>query len=282
MFTDEALALLQRTAVKASEVEVLEAGDIPTLITRDRDTALVSIEHLYHKRSRYRGRFVTNTLAELLAYIAARQGEPLPFGPAVVFIDSESGSAETFFNLGTVANPGHGDDRGSLNLRRTAGFKAMLDFTAAGKQHKQRQVAEWLEDWFEVITPLYPENAGVTVPSLTAAIAAIRDITVAARGEHNSVQGDMAASRSVMEEVEAKSKKVLPVGFVFKVAPFDGFEVRTFALRLAVLPQEKEPLLSLRLVGLDDVKEKIAQEFETRVRDGVTPTTQVHRGVFTP
>lgn len=60
------------------------------------------------------------------------------------------------------------------------------------------------------------------------------------------------------------------------------FAERTFRLRLAVLPQEKEPLLCLRIVGYSDVAERIAQEFEEKVREGVRDNAQVFRGSFSP
>jgi len=103
---------------------------------------------------------------------------------------------------------------------------------------------------------------------------------LSAKQEANHQQNDLQASRSALEEVEARSKAVLPSGFYFAAAPYDGFLERTWNLRLSVMPQDK-PVLVLRIVGREDVDEKIAQEFETKVREGL-PGLKIFRGSFTP
>lgn len=287
MFSEEALQLLQSTAVKAGGVKTIDTF-MPQIAVPE-GINLEEVEHLQPGRSRFRGRYSTSTLAEFSAYTTARHATaPSASGASIigsgstsVFVNADADRAKSFFNLGSVENPGHADDVAVLSLKHTAAYAALLDIN--GKQLKQRQLAEFLEDWFDVVTPVYPESwPHADVPSITAAIAAIRDITIAAKAEQNSVQGDMGASRSALEEVEARSKKQLPSGFFFAAAPYDGFNVRTFNLRLAVLPQEKEPLLTLRIVGFADVAEKIGQEFEKRVRDGVPDSVKVYRGTFDP
>lgn len=239
------------------------------------DGNAVSLEHLQAGRSRFRGTYKTNTLAEFIAYTKIRaDASNADQGLTSVFVNAEGGAATAFFNLGNASAPGHADDRASLDLRRTAAFAALFDI--AGKQLKQRQLAEFLEDWFDSVEPLGSDNM-----SLVSAIAAIRDITITSKGEQTSVQGDLQASRSALEEIEAKSRRQLPTGFHFVTAPYDGFAQRPFSLRLAVLPQEKEPLLTLRIIGLGDVIEKIGQEFEAELRARLTGVN-VYRGTFTP
>lgn len=239
----------------------------------------VSLETLQAGRSRFRGTYATNTLSEFVYYTASRANSLPPAQvPVSVFIAPEKGSATAFFNLGKVSNPGHADDRATLALRQTAAYAALL--AVVGQKHTQRAIAEWLEDWFDLITPHHPETENCTM-SMTVAIAAVRDITITVKGEQTSVQGDLQASRSALEEIEARSKKRLPSGFTFTTAPYDGFEPRAFSLRLAVLPQEKEPVLVLRIVGLADVQERIGEEFERKVRDGLS-VANVYRGTFAP
>lgn len=251
-------------------------GKIETVIPAYvHDGSAVSLEHLQAGRSRFRGSYKTNTLAEFIVYTKTRvDSQADGNGPASVFVNAEGGAATAFFNLGNASAPGHADDRASLDLRRTAAFTALLEI--AGKQLKQKQLAEFLEDWFDVVEPLGSDNITVT-----SAIAAIRDITITSKGEQTSVQGDLQASRSALEEIEAKSRRQLPTGFHFITAPYDGFTQRPFNLRLAVLPQDKEPLLTLRIVGLSDVFEKIGQEFESELRNRLTGVN-VYRGTFTP
>lgn len=239
------------------------------------DGKAVSLEHLQAGRSRFRGTYKTNTLAEFIAYTKTRSESAGGYGPISVFVNAEGGAATAFFNLGDTAVPGHADDRAALDLRRTSAFSALLDI--ALKPLKQKQLAEFLEDWFDVVQPLDVDEI-----SLASAIAAIRDITITSKREQINVQGNLQASRSALEEIEAKSRRELPTGFRFVTAPYDGFIQRSFVLRLAVLPQEKDPLLTLRIVGLDDVTEKIGQEFEANIRDHRLPSVNVYRGTFSP
>lgn len=288
MFTQEALDLIQRTAVQARGVSK-GPTELPTLVLPNREGGIgvIDAEPWQKGRSRFRGMYSTNTLAEFVNYVKARADalgntptppDPPGLYPISVFVNAENDSAESFFNLGSIQSPGHADDRARLTLRKTAAFAALLKII--GNPWKQRQLAEFCEDWFDVMSPIYGGD-NPDQPSMTKAIAAIRDITIASKAEANSVQGDMNASRSALEEIEAKSKKQLPYGFSFATAPYDGFIERTFALRLSVLPQEKEPLLAVRIVGLGDVTERIGQEFEKKVRDGL-PGVAVYRGAFSP
>lgn len=282
MFSREALELIQSTARQAGGIAQVENAYTPTLAVPDGKGGidLVSIEHLQEGRSRFRGKFQTQRLAEFVAYTDARSSDgtsgEVGVHPTSVFVDADSGTAEAFFNLGSPTSPGHADDRAALNLRRTAAMSALLAIN--GQQLTQRKLAEWLEDWIDVVSPIYSD--GENQRTLANAIAAIRDITIASKSEANHQQEDLRASRSAMEEVEARSRVVLPSGFFFVAAPFDGFTERTWQLRLAVLPQEK-PVLIVRIVGKDAVDEQIAAEFEGHIRDGLA-SCAVYLGTFRP
>ncbi len=286
MFNEEALDLLQRTAVRASGVVAVDTHK-PQLAVPE-GVVLKDIEHLQAGRSRFRGQYQTSMLAEFNSYTSKRHSDasglapaPAGTGSTSVFVNADGASATAFFNLGAPTNPGHGDDIAVLTLRSTAAHAALM--AIIGKQMKQRQLAEFLEDWHDIVLPVYPvDDPNAPVPSLSAAIAAIRDITISAKAEQSSVQGDLSAGRTAIEEIEARSRKVLPTGFTFATEPYEGFLQRTFNLRLAVLPQEKDPLLTLRIVGHADVQEKIAKEFEQKVRDGVPTGVNVYRGTFAP
>jgi uncharacterized protein YfdQ (DUF2303 family) len=288
MLDEGAVRLIQSTAVQANGVQEVNEF-IPQLAVPD-GISLTDAEHLQKGRSRFRGTFSTVALAEFSAYVAARSAaldsqlpdNRLP-GTDVVsaFVNADNGTAEAFFNLGTAASPGHADDKAVLTLRHTAAYVAMA--AIAGKTLKQRALAEWLEDWFDVVSPVYADASPTGTPTLSAAIAAIRDITIHAKAESNSVTGDLHAARSSLEEIEARSKKTLPSGFKFAAKPYDGFTERTFTLRLAVMPQANaDPLLTLRIVGLDDITEKVGQEFEEKVKAAVPTSVKVYRGTFKP
>jgi hypothetical protein len=54
-------------------------------------------------------------------------------------------TARSVFNIGTLDNPGHADNVASITLKKTAPFRALLQID--GRRLKQKQIAEWLEDW---------------------------------------------------------------------------------------------------------------------------------------
>lgn len=275
MFDRDALELIQQTAVLAADVKCIANG--LALVVPDR-TNIQSAEPYADGRFRFRGTYRTNTLAELIGYTSARRDAAAT--PPVVFVNAEDGEAKAFFNLGTVESPGHGDDTAQLSLKRTAGYAALLQHT--GRPLKQRELAEFLEDWFDCVAPTYPDNDLPVRASISAAIAAIRDITVTKTAETNSEEKELMTSASAFAQVEAKSKNRLPTGFHFTVKPYDGFEDRGFNLRLSVqADDEKGPRLALRIVGLSDVTEQIAAEFEQKLRAGLDGVP-VYRGTFTP
>ena len=269
MFDRDALELIQQTAVQAADIQT--ALNDRVIVIPD-GVSLTSSEQYADGRFRYRGIYRTNTLGEMVAYTADRTAD-------AVFVNAEAGEAVAYFNLGTVENPGHADDIGRLTLKRTAGYEALLQHTS--KPLKQRDLAEFLEDWFDLATPVYPEGDEPMRASITAAIAAVRDITITSAAETTSVEKELAVSGSAFAQVEAKSRNRLPTGFTFMVAPYEGFESRTFTLRLSVRADDKAPVLALRIVGLGDVTEQIAAEFEQKLRAGLDGVP-VYRGTFTP
>lgn len=276
MFDRDALELIQQTAVQAAQVQMALNEKV---IVVHQDAELKSAEPYAPGRFRFRGTYRTNTLAELIGYVLQR-GD-VSRAP-IVFVNANGGEAKAFFNLGAPDEPGHADDVALLDLKRAAGYDALMSH--AGKALKQRELAEFLEDWFDHVVPVYAGLEGETPPraNLTAAIAAIRDITITKAAETNSVEKEMVKSSSAFGQVEAKSRNILPAGFTFTVAPYDGFELRTFNLRLSVLAEEgSAPRLALRIVAFTDVQEQIASEFEDKLRAGL-PDVPVYRGTFTP
>jgi len=260
MFTEEALSLIQTTAIRACAVRTLETSH-PTVALPD-GIKLQSIEHLHQRRFRFRGTYSTSVLADFCGLAKGRATDQAIDNPVSVFVNADDGEAKAFFNLGTPENPGHADDVALLRLDKTAAYAAALAINS--KNMTQKALAEWLEDWFDILTPI--ASHGDAAATVTQAIAAVRDITISTKGERNSIQNEMNASRSALEEIEAKSRKQLPVGFTFRAQPFAGFAERAFTLRLSVLPSDT-PLLALRIVGLDAAKESIANEFEGLVHE---------------
>ncbi|WP_235593486.1 DUF2303 family protein [Pseudomonas syringae pv. tomato] len=70
---------------------------------------------------------------------------------------------------------------------------------------------------------------------LRRAAGAIRSITIEQARKSEHVVGDMSASRSAMDQIEAKSAEGLPAELLFSVIPYEGLQAQTIQLRVAVL-----------------------------------------------
>jgi uncharacterized protein YfdQ (DUF2303 family) len=235
------------------------------------DYNLISLEKYAPFRDRLRGRFDTSAITDFATYVNARPGV------ADVFVADTARNATAFFNIGTAADPGHADDVAVLALPNTAAFDAML---AADKtRFGQRDLIDWLEDWNPNAIAL--DGAGGTI-AMTAAIAAIRGVTIAAKQERTSTVGDFATRRTAMDDVEARGALALPAGFRFRCAPSLGLPERDFHLRLAVLTgsADKEPTLTLRIQQREAHNEGIAVDFKTVLKTALGDTAKLLVGSY--
>lgn len=263
---------MESKALEILEERLHAAAELPThtptrLVPKGME--LVSLEEYQEHRSEYRGLFCTQSIEDFATYAAAFPG-------AKCFVDQESMTAENFFDLGDDAHPGHGRHRAHLALSKTAAFKSLL--SVSGCQHSQKGLAEWLEDWRDFITPIGTDD-------IKKAIAAVRNITISAKADATFIDEDFRGSRSVAEEIEAKSQETLPTGFTFECEPYHGLLPRTFSLRLSVLTGEASPKLVLRITRWEEYQEAMALEFTDLLTHHLGEEgadTTIYLGKFTP
>lgn len=271
----ENIELIQKTAIEAAGQRLLTpAGkNSPSAIVLDSDEKLFSLESFQAGRDRYRGALKTTSIDDFASYVKLSAGTP----PAAVgFVDVANMASTVFFNLGTVDAPGHGDWRALLTMQPTAAFKALglID----GAKCDQKALTDWLEDWSDFLVADFAEGDA----TLVRAIAALRKLKISTKAEATSNVGDFNASRSAMEDVEASSQDLLPIGFRLATEPYEGLSSRSFSLKLSVLTGGEKPLLVLRWQRKEAAIEAIAREFKSvlaaKIGDGVPLTI----GTFTP
>lgn len=260
----ETLHRIEELAIAASRNNAL-AEHTPALIL---DNKVVSIEHLQEGRSRFRGALKTSVLSEFVAYLKRHAG-------GAGFIDADNMTATAYLNLGTPDKPGHADWTASLNLKATAAYSALQQ--ADGMARSQKQMAEWIEDWSNHLGAI---KDGEDI-SINVALAAIREISIEAKKNVTSTDRDFGASRSSMEEIEARAKGGLPTHFQFRCTPYPGFAQREFVLRLSVITGES-PALKLRIVGKEQAEEDIAQEFKALLLEEIGDAAELTIGTFRP
>lgn len=273
MFDRTALELIQETAVSAQPAHVLDqdAAARPTLV-KGKGLELVDIEHLQEYRARFRGIFSAQEMLPFVAYTASRPKDH-EYGPPQVFVDAQNGAATAYFNLGHEGTPGHADHRADLKLKPTAAFAALR--RAVGGAFAQKALAEWLENWADLVQV---DNS--TVGQL---INAVRNLDIKASRTASHQVGDLKASRSALEQIEASSTAMQLDGsrIRFITRPYAGFEVRHFELRIGVIADPDNPRLALRELAAEQTDEEIAQEFESMLVEKL-PGITVLRGTFKP
>lgn len=223
----------------------------PTALLPD-GTSVESLERFSLERFRFRGAMTTTSIDDFARY---SKGYASASEPARCFIDADNMTARSVFNIGTLDNPGHADNVASITLKKTAPFRALLQID--GQRLKQKQIAEWLEDWSDYLLAF---DADGNTMQISQAAQAVRRITIQQATQQDHETSDFAGKKSLMQSVEASSKDVMPVTFEFKCVPYEGLGERRFSLRNSLLTSD-EPCFVLRIVQLEAQEEEIANEF---------------------
>ncbi|CAI8807294.1 CPS-53 (KpLE1) prophage; DUF2303 domain-containing protein YfdQ [Pseudomonas sp. IT-P74] len=267
--TKEAIQLITDTALEASGKAL--ATQTPTIVLPE-GCQVVTLEKWQAGRSRFRGIYSTHSLADFSAYVADRA-----VANAKGFIDQDEMTCTLLFNLGTDALPGHADDRAVLRLKASAGYKAAQ--AIGGRAMSQKDLSDWIEDWNQFLSATDESGQSMTIAK---AIAAVRTITIKAASESDHTVGETSASRSTLDQIEARSKETLPATLLFNVIPFEGLTEQQIMLRVSVITSGAQPALKLRWVGEEVQREDIAQEFKTVLQDKIGDAAALSLGAFDP
>jgi uncharacterized protein YfdQ (DUF2303 family) len=256
MLDKEAIQALQESASIISAMGAMQQADQSNnVVALPKDYELRDLEKYLPNRRRARGTMSTTILASFADYSKAHTD-----AGATVFIDATSMTATTVLNLGKPTEPGHADNRAKLILDKTAAYSALLNH-AHGGGLKQQQVAEFLEDWPECIKCF--NDAGLITPP--KAIAAIRKITIEAMRKMENTEQQLAASKSTFDSISATSVEPLPTTIYFECVPYADLQGRAFVLRLGIQTGGDKPLITLRIVKVEQHKEDMANELKALI-----------------
>lgn len=270
MLPKDTLQLILANALAAASQQINIVGGAQLAVLPE-SVKLSNLEPYQAGRNRFRGALATHSITDFSKYVAGHTTDnQTPAG----FVDQDQMSATIIFNLGTDAAPGHGDDSATLTLKQTAAYTALQ--AILGRGLSQQALAEWLEDWM----PHLVASAGEDSIGMPAAINAVRRMTIKAASTRDSVVGDFSASRSAMDEIEARSLETMPSTFVFSTAPYEGLSVASITLRLSVITGRDEPLLKLRWVGEESQREEFAKEFKDVLEQQVGGLVPLTIGTF--
>lgn len=251
-----AIQQIQESAnIPAIIKQLQEIGtDIPTLVT-PAQMDVTSMEKYMANPSRFRMSYSTTSIADFIEYTVEFDKKG-----ATCFVNAESMTAKTIFDLGTTDLPEHKEHKAGLSLKKTAAFKALLN--CDGDKYSQKSAAEFLEDWEDNITILSQD--GETMP-LRLAAKSLRDLTIESAREVNSQVNDFSESMSAMERVEAKNQHSLPSSIIFNCVPYLSLGARNFTIRLSIITGSDRPTIGFRIVRIDAAEEEIALEFKDKL-----------------
>ncbi|NID15010.1 DUF2303 family protein [Luteibacter yeojuensis] len=261
-----ALKLIQLTAIEAEKANRLDTH-IPAVL---HEGGILSLESLQEGRSRFRGKYTTDSIEAFVSYVQAHPG-------GEGFVNTENVSAKVYFNIGTTDAPGHADWTGELKLKHTPEFSALLQVN--GRKLTQRDLVDFIEDWGHCITPFDKDGQPIK-PSV--ALGAIRNISIKASNESNHQERDFGARRSAVEDIEASAENGVPYSFGFVAIPYPGLMQRSFTMRLSILTSGEKPLLVLRIISIESAVEAIAQEFKRTLEAQVGDAATLVLGNFSP
>lgn len=123
------------------------------------------------------------------------------------------------------------------------------------------------------MTPETPYDFSLTLGELDAGVF-LAKLSTAVR--------DLGARRSAMEQVEVRSDKGLPSGWLFRCTPYQGFAEQSIACRLRVVVAADKPLLSYRVMAADVLRQSLAEEFQGLLQTAMAKTAEVHLGTWSP
>lgn len=261
-----AIEHIQKTATDIREVE---QTDFPT-VAISKSLELCSLEEFQKHRNYFRGIFNTNTCDDFLGYVAENNGSSC-------FINAETMSAQSIFDLGDSEAPGHAKHRAILTLDKSAPYIEVL--ANNNRRTSQRELAEWIEDYRDFIEVL--DENGEEMQN-TAAVAAIRRITIEAVRKQGNDQRTFGESKSAMESIDAKSEDgPMPAWILFTCKPYEDLKERTFHSRISIITRGEEPQLTTRIIKLDVIKEEMATEFKGLLADKYEGDIKFYLGEFT-
>lgn len=246
----------------------LQESLVPVLAIPN-DFEIESLEQFYPNRARFRGRFETNHIEDFVKYTRESGGH--------CFVDPEGMCAKSIMDLGTVEKPGHAQHTAVLTLKKTTPLADLLRID--GMHGTQQGIAEWLEDWRDILRA--EDSAGEEI-GLRDAIGAIRKITIATAREYEHATQSLSQSRSTMEKIEAKSKNAnMPAFFYFTCTPYEQLQEREFMLRLSIITTGDTIGLKLRIARLEAIKEEVAEEFRDKLLEELDASnTEIYIGTF--
>lgn len=237
---------------------------------------LIDTERYEQNPTLFRGTFRTQSIGEFADYVKENINSNTG-----LFINPEKGTALAILDMGSAVYPKWGLHRAELSLKKTSEYANLLNM--AGKPFSQQGMIDFIEDWGDCIAFKAGDD---THMATSAAIQAIRKMTVSTVGESVSEIGDFSVVHSATDRIEMKAQGGMPKKFRYAFEPYEGFDGRGIDCILHATTDGKDVTLKYRIVALERAQDSIGQEFKELLDDRIGLTaigdhkTRIYSGDF--
>ncbi|MCU7917101.1 MAG: YfdQ family protein [Candidatus Thiodiazotropha sp. (ex Epidulcina cf. delphinae)] len=241
-----------QSALKALNVNLNEQHDI--VVIPDGATP-VDLVQFTDKRRWFTGKFNSSCLSSFIDYINNNKDTHLPL--THIYISTDSMTARAFFDIRhDDGSPGKCEHVATLGMRPTPEMSAIKDLCISDALN-QRQLAEWLEEWGEIVTPFDKDNNDI---DLKKAITAIRGMTIESLRKTDSEVGDMNQSRSTIDRIEAKGTAVTVAGFTaHHIMCYDEIATQDITVKLRIITTGETVAFKARMLRTQIIEQALRE-----------------------
>lgn len=255
----------------------LSNEDAPSLVSVPQGFRLEDTEEYQENRNRFRGRYDTESSKSFAQYVIGRKNVDK------CFVDKTNLSAmrcQAIFNLGDETLAGHADDVANLVLPITDEFNALRNLSRVS----QAKIVDFIQDYAHCLTfsDQDEDSEASSNMSFSHALKAFRSVTVKTAKEMTSNVGDLNASKSALERIEADSSIRLPRFVHMTTSLYEDLPEVVVTARVAIITDGDSLGLSLRIVAQQKELNDAAQRFVDLVTTILPSKTPIYVGTFQP
>lgn len=246
---------IQRIEQLSQAAHAMPATHVPAVLAPG-GAQVIDLEEFQERPARLRQTFRTERINDFVTYILAADGDRHP----TVYVSPSGDKATAIIDHGTDEAPEWGHHRAELALVKTREYQALESLCAHPRS--QQDLIDYLEDWardglVECLVDGEPVGA-------SAAIAAVRRVDLKATEQATHVQDNFSASRTAIEQIEARGATGSLPGHIKLMAPmYVGTGQRDIYARIGVRAgKDGQPAFGIRIMQLDTLVEAVAREVE--------------------
>lgn len=267
---------MDKTAIQEinSQCALNQANNIleaEKLIALPDKATMIDLSKYTPEKRWFSGRFNTSSVVAFCEYV-----NDLADDKTQLFISMEEMHARAIFNIVlSDGHPGRCDNNAILAMIPTPEMIA-INKLCDGSLMTQRDLAEWMEEWVNIIMP-FDTKHDMTEPK--TAISAIRSMTVESSRKTDLDIGDMNQKQSTLDQIEAKGKSLTVAGFDVSINCYDDLPINNITVIFSVLTTGNAVKFKARMLRGEKLKEKSRLDLRAALIERIKNNT-IYLGTF--